>query len=80
MRQLEFIRTHLDNLIVFSKSHFSDHLDKLTRVLTKLRNAGLRVNVANNKFAATECEHLGYILTREGIKPQPEKVAAMLAI
>jgi len=79
-RQLEFVRTYLHNLLVFSKSNFSDHLDKLTRVLTKLRNAGLRINVAKSKFAATECEYLGYILTREGIKPQPEKVAAILAL
>ena len=63
MRQLEFVSMYLDNLIVFSKGNFSDHLDKLTKVLTKLCNAGLRVNVAKSKFAATECEYLGYILT-----------------
>ena len=63
MRQLEFICTYLDDLIVFSKGAFSDHLDKLTKVLTKLRDAGLRGNVVKSKFAATECEYLGYILT-----------------
>ena len=67
MRQLEFVRTYLDDLIVFSKINFSDHLYTLTKVLTKLRDAGRRVNVAKSKFTATECEYLRYILAREGI-------------
>ena len=32
------------------------------------------------KFRAEEMEYLGYILTRTGIKPQPTKVQAILAI
>ena len=31
-------------------------------------------------FCALEIEYLGYILTREGIKPQSNKVQAILAI
>ena len=27
-----------------------------------------------------EVEYLGYILTRDGMKPQPEKVSAILAL
>ena len=57
-RQLESVCTYLDNLIVFSGSNFSDHLEKLTMVLTKLRSTGLQVNVAKGKFAATECEYI----------------------
>jgi hypothetical protein len=31
-------------------------------------------------FCAHKIEYLGYILTREGIKPQPKKVQAILAL
>ena len=31
-------------------------------------------------FVLPEIEYLGYILTREGIKPQPEKCTAILAL
>ncbi len=31
-------------------------------------------------FYAHEIEHLNYILTREGIKPQPKKVQAILML
>ena len=43
-------------------------------------HAGLCVNATKSTFATNKIEYLGYILTREGIKPQPEKVSAILAI
>ena len=36
--------------------------------------------MTKSNFALHEIEYLGYILTREGIKPQPEKVQAILAL
>jgi hypothetical protein len=49
-------------------------------VLTRLRDAGLKVNAAKSLFCAHEIEYLGYIITREGIKPQPKKVQAILLL
>jgi hypothetical protein len=48
--------------------------------LTRLRDAGLKVNAAKSSFCTHEIEYLGYILTREGIKPHPKKVQAILAL
>jgi len=45
-----------------------------------LRDAGLKVNAAKSFFCTHEIEYLGYILTREGIKPQNKKVQAILAL
>jgi hypothetical protein len=49
-------------------------------LLTRLRDTRLKVNAAKSSFCAHEIEYLGYILTREGIKPQPKKVQAILAL
>jgi hypothetical protein len=49
-------------------------------VLTRLRDSGLKVNAAKSLFYAHEIEYLGYILTKEGIKPQPKKVQAILGL
>jgi hypothetical protein len=70
MVDLEFVRTYLYNLLTITKSSLSDHLDNLRKVLTRLREAGLKVNADKSKFCAHETEYLGYILTRDGIKPQ----------
>jgi hypothetical protein len=57
-----------------------DHLEKLEVVLRQLCDAGLKDNAAKSTFCALEIEYLGYILTRDGIKPQSNKVQAILAI
>ena len=80
MESLEYVRTYLDDLLVITKSSYGDHLEKLRVVLTKLQDANLKVNAAKSTFAMAEVEYLGYILSREGIKPMPEKVSAILAI
>jgi hypothetical protein len=45
-----------------------------------LCDAGLKINATKSVFCAQETEYLGYILTRGGIKPQPKKVQAILAL
>ena len=80
MESLEFVRAYLDDLLCISKLSLEDHLDKLEVVLRQLRNAGLKVNAAKSTFCALEIEYLGYVLTRDGIKPQSNKVQAILAI
>ena len=80
MQQLDHIRCYIDDLLIITKDSYADHLTKLREVLRRLLTAGLRVNAAKSYFALPEIEYLGYILTREGIKPQPEKCMAILAI
>ncbi len=43
-------------------------------------DAGLKINATKSIFCAQETEYLGYILTRNGIKPQPKKVQAILVL
>jgi len=80
MSGLEFVRTYIDDVLVLTKSSFQDHLEKLRQVLIKLRDAGIKANAPKCKFCATEVKYLGYVLTRNGIKPQTKKVAAILAL
>jgi hypothetical protein len=80
MVALEFIQVYIDNLLCITKGSLDDHLSKLRKVLIRLRRTGLKVNAAKCSLCATETECLGYVLTREGIKPQPKKVQAILAL
>ncbi len=57
-----------------------DHLDKLEEVLRQLHDVGLKVNAEKLTFCTLEIEYLGYIVKRDGIKPQSNKVQTILAI
>ena len=77
---LEFARVYIDDLLVLSKETFKDHLEKLDKVLHLIEKAGLKCNADKCTFCATQVEYLGYLLTRDGIRPLPAKVSAILAI
>ncbi len=74
MASLDYVRAYIDNILIITRGTLGDHLSKVEIVLAKLRNAGLKVNATKLFFCTHEIEYLGYILTRDGIKPQPKKV------
>jgi hypothetical protein len=80
MEALEYVRAYIDNLLVITRGTLEDHLDKLREVIRRLRKAGFKVNTAKSFFCTHKIEYLSYILTREGIKPQPKKLQAILAL
>ena len=51
MHDLEFAQAYLDNLLVISKGTFLEHSEHLEKVLTRLSEAGLKVNISNQHFA-----------------------------
>ncbi len=71
---MEYVTAYLDDLLYISMLSFEDHLEKLEEVLRQLCDAGLKVNAEKMTFCALEIEYLGYVLTRDDIKPQSNKV------
>jgi hypothetical protein len=80
MASLRFVQGYMDNLLIITREILDEHLQKMETVPTSLCDAGLNVNAAKSLFSAHEIEYLGYILTRDGIKPQPKKVQAVLVL
>ena len=74
MQDLEYVRTYIDDLLVITKGDFTDHLEKLDKVLQRITEAGLKINAVKSSFCATELEYLGYWITREAVTPLPSKV------
>jgi hypothetical protein len=80
MAYLDYVRAYIDELLIITRGTIEDHILKIETVLTRLRDAGLKVNAAKSFFCTHETEYLGYIPTRGGIKPQQKKVQAILAL
>ena len=70
MVALDFATPYLDDLLCITKASLDNHLVHLRLVLTRLQEAGLKVNAPKLKFCAEETEYLGYIITRTDIEPQ----------
>ena len=77
---IEGICAYIDDLLLLSKGSWEDHLERLEEVLSRLKDKGLKVNPLKSFFGINEIDYLGYIISREGIKPQPKKVQAILDI
>ncbi len=77
---MEYVRAYLQNLLCISNLSLKDLQEKLEEALRQLCNTGLKVNAERLTFCILEIEYLGYVLTRDGIKPQSNKVQAMLVI
>ena len=74
---LEFARAYIDDLLVITTGPFDNHLADLEKVLSRLSEAGLKVNTTKSFFGRTELEYLGYWITQEGVKPLSKKVEAI---
>ena len=77
MAGLEFARAYIDDLLVITSGDFDKHLGHLETVLSRLSEAGLKVNATKSFFARTELEYLGYWITQNGVKPLSKKVEAI---
>ena len=77
---LDYLCKYLDDLLCITKAKLNDHLQKLRKVLTRFQDTGLKLNAWISKFCATEMKYLGYVITTSGIKPQQQKVQAILSL
>jgi hypothetical protein len=80
MEYLEYVQAYLDDLLCISRSSLEDHLKKLEEVLRCPCDAGFKVNTEKSTFCTLEIEYLGYVLTRDGIEPQSNKVQSILLV
>ena len=74
---LEFARAYIDDLLVVTKGDLQTHLNQLEQVLTRLSEAGLKVNASKSHFCCDELEYLGYLITTSGVRPTMKKVHAI---
>lgn len=73
-----FCSAYIDDILIFSSGSLKDHQDKVRKVLRKLQEAGLQVDIDKCAFETTEVKYLGFIIRAgEGIQMDPEKVRAI---
>ena len=64
---------YLDDIIIFGRT-LEEHRERLSLVLSRLAEAGLKINPKKCKLLSEQVLVLGHVVTREGISTDPEKV------
>lgn len=67
---------YLDDIIIFSVS-LQEHMVNLEKVFKRLRESNFKVQLDKSEFLKLETVYLGHIINKDGIKPNPDKIAAI---
>lgn len=73
------VMVYLDDIIIIS-STFNEHLKILGLVFDRLKDAGLLVKPEKCHFCKPELKYLGHVVDSKGLRPDPEKVQAIVNI
>ncbi|XP_062538974.1 uncharacterized protein K02A2.6-like [Armigeres subalbatus] len=74
---LDFAVGYLDDVLVGGRTK-EEHQQNLQKVLTRLQEFGFTVRIEKCSFGMRQVKYLGQILDAEGIRPDPDKVAAII--
>lgn len=67
---------YLDDIIVFSTS-LQEHITNLEKVFQRLRESNFKIQMDKSEFLKLETAYLGHVISRDGIKPNPDKIKAI---
>lgn len=70
------VLVYLDDILVFSKTA-EDHIRHVREVLQILRDSAFYAKLSKCEFEQEELKFLGHIIGRHGIRPDPQKTAAV---
>ena len=76
LNEMIFLDDILDDIIVFSET-FEEHLQRLDRVLTRLREHGLKLKPSKCCFLRERVTYVGHQLSASGVSPDPEKIVVV---
>ena len=71
-----FARHFYDDCILFSKR--ADHIRQVKTILEKFSKFRIQINFKKGQFAEEEVYFLGYVISKNGIKPQNVKTLEIL--
>lgn len=70
------VQCFADDLIITAPDR-STHLKSIETLMNKLGSVGLKIKLEKCSFLAKEVRYLGYIVDKNGIRPDPEKLRAI---
>lgn len=72
-----YVFSYFDDVIIVSDT-FNKHLEVLKEVMSRFEKANLTINFEKSYFCREELKYLGYVVNREGLHVDPDKVRAII--
>ena len=70
----EFVAVYLDDIIIYSKGSFKNHLDHLHQVFNALQQSHLKIKLKKCHFCLPNIKFLRHVIGRNGILPDSKKI------
>ena len=70
----DFCTAFLDDILIYSDNEL-EHEDQVCKVLQRLHEAGLQVDIKKSEFSVKHTKYLGFIISTDGIETDPEKTS-----
>lgn len=67
---------YMDDCVVFSRT-FEEHVSHLESIFKRFEKAGLKFKPHKCFFFCTAINYLGHVVTKDGVSPDPSKLAAV---
>jgi len=74
----KFVIVYLDDILIYSQTR-EEHLRHLKMVLSTLQKNKLLINLKKCSFMKNELIYLGFVISEDGLKMDPEKVQAIIS-
>lgn len=74
-----FMIRYVDDFLLVDES-FEEHLQHISFVLNRLHQHGMTASIAKSSFCVKEVKFLGYVVDERGIRPDPERIEAIMRI
>ena len=77
LKDVEMIAVNQDDVLI-SGRNTTHHIKNLKEVLDKFRELGITLNLKKCKFFQTKVEYVGFIISKDGVSTNPEKIKPIL--
>jgi hypothetical protein len=68
----------MNDVFIYSDESYQDYMSKMKKVLRRLHEAGLKLDIEKSEFAFSKVKYLGFIISAgEGIKIDSGKIEAI---